>query len=88
MLMGSGPAATTTTDSTRIMHLLEASVPVDDHPPLVPCTSDTKVYQRHVYFTAMLDQVKRRARPTIYLSSTRSDNRFQLFVPRKMLGGD
>ena len=53
MLMGTGTVA----DSTRIMHHLEASVPVDDHPALVPCTSDTKVYQRHVYFVAMLDQV-------------------------------
>ena len=54
---GSEPAAATVTDSTRIMHHLEASVPVDDHPALVPCTSDTKMYQRHVYFVAMLDQV-------------------------------
>ena len=54
MLMGTGTVA----DSTRIMHHLEASVPVDDHPALVPCTSDTKVYQRHVYFVAMLDQVR------------------------------
>ena len=53
MVMGSA----TVTDSTRIVHHLEASVPVDDHPALVPCTSDTKVYQRHVYFVAMLDQV-------------------------------
>ena len=52
MVMGS----VTVTDSTRILHHLEASVPVDDHPALVPCTSDTKVYQRHVYFVAMLDQ--------------------------------
>ena len=48
MVMGS----VTVTDSTRILHHLEASVPVDDHPALVPCTSDTKVYQRHVYFVA------------------------------------
>ena len=54
MVMGN----VTVTDSTRILHHLEASVPVDDHPALVPCTSDTKVYQRHVYFVAMLDQVK------------------------------
>ena len=44
-------------DSTRIIHHLEAHVPVDTHPALVPCTSDTRMYQKHVYFVAQLDSV-------------------------------
>ena len=47
-------------DSTRIIHYLEAHVPVDTHPPLVPCTSDTRLYQKHVYFVALLDEVRTR----------------------------
>ena len=45
------------TDSTRIIHTLESLVPVDSHPQLVPCTADTANYQKHVYFTALLDEV-------------------------------
>ena len=44
-------------DATRIIHHLEAHVPVDTHPALVPCTSDTRTYQKHLYFMALLDQV-------------------------------
>ena len=33
-------------------------IPVNGHPALVPCTSDTRLYQKHVYFTALIDQVK------------------------------
>jgi|FrelakmetLWP11LW_1041352.scaffolds.fasta_scaffold238146_1 hypothetical protein len=45
------------TDSTRILHTLESRVPIDLHPQLVPCTSDTVAYQKHVYYTALLDEV-------------------------------
>ena len=45
-------------DSTRILHHLEAQIPVDAHPALVPCTSDTQLYQKHIYFVALIDQVK------------------------------
>ena len=46
------------TDSTRIIHTLESRVPIDAHPQLVPCTSDTVQYQKHVYYTALLDGVR------------------------------
>ena len=49
-----------TSDSSRIVHLLESRVPVNDHPPLVPCTTDTRMYQKHVYFMALLDEVRRK----------------------------
>ncbi len=45
------------TDSTRIIHTLEAKIPVDKYPQLVPCTSDTMDYQKYVYYTALLDEV-------------------------------
>ena len=45
------------TDSTRIIHTLESRIPIDNHPQMVPCTSDTLSYQKHVYFTAQLDEV-------------------------------
>ena len=46
------------TDSTRIIHTLESLISVDSHPQLVPCTADTANYQKHVYFTALLDEVR------------------------------
>lgn len=46
-------------DSTRIIHQLEARLtPSNERSvPLVPDTGDTRLYQRHVYFTALIDQV-------------------------------
>ncbi len=45
------------TDSTRIIHTLESKIPIDKYPQLVPCTSETLDYQKHVYYTALLDEV-------------------------------
>ena len=45
------------TDSTRIMHSLDAKYTDIPAPNLVPSSSDTLAYQHHVYFTAIFDQV-------------------------------
>lgn len=45
------------TDSTRIIHHLEAQVPTDLYHPLVPYSHETHLYQQYVYFTALLDQL-------------------------------
>ncbi|TRY61722.1 hypothetical protein TCAL_07880 [Tigriopus californicus] len=45
-------------DSTRIIHHLEAQVPTDLYQPLVPNSHETHLYQQYVYFTALLDQVR------------------------------
>ena len=58
-----------TSDSTRIVHHLESRVPVDQHPPLVPCTTDTRMYQKHVYFTALIDQVNMRNAVFVFSST-------------------
>ena len=46
------------TDSTRIMHSVDAKFAGDlPTPNLVPASSDTLAYQHHVYFTAIFDQI-------------------------------
>jgi hypothetical protein len=44
-------------DSTRIIHCLESKYSDMETPALVPSTSNTALYQLHVYFTALFDQV-------------------------------
>ena len=41
----------------RITTYLEGKVPVDKFPMMIPCTSSTKVYQKYIFFSALLDNI-------------------------------
>eukprot|EP00095_Tigriopus_kingsejongensis_P003051 snap_masked-scaffold101_size371023-processed-gene-0.7 protein:Tk03051 transcript:snap_masked-scaffold101_size371023-processed-gene-0.7-mRNA-1 annotation:"sperm surface protein sp17" len=44
-------------DSSRIIHHLEAHVPGETYPLLVPLSSETLLYQQYLYFAALLDNI-------------------------------
>ena len=47
----------TITESLKIMSFLEQKIPVDIYPMLIPCTTSTKLYQKYIFYSSLLDQI-------------------------------